>query len=404
MSPQQATGPDAARTPTPAQRHTPVLLQRCLDLLAPAVEHSGQGAVLIDATLGMGGHTEAALERFEHLRVVGIDRDPQAIELASQRLARFGPRFVAVHTTYDHIDRVARRYGVPEDQAGPGRGPGTVDAILMDLGVSSLQLDEAGRGFSYARPAPLDMRMDQDSGATAQELLETAGQAELTRILRTYGEERFAPRIAAALVRRREEGQAVSTTAELAELVRQAVPAAARRSGGHPAKRTFQALRIAVNSELDVLQRAVPRALDALCVGGRLVVESYQSLEDRIVKQALVSGATARAPQDLPLVPEADQPYLELLTHGAIKADAQEIEHNPRSASVRLRAAVRTRDARQAPATTADPQGAVPAGRSGRSRGSRSPRQDSPRASRRSAQRSQQQTSRHTRPRGGAHR
>ena len=329
-------------------RHEPVLLERCLDLLAPAIEGVVSSTsttaparpVMIDCTLGMGGHTEAALERFTTLTVVGIDRDPEAIALASARLARFGDRFIAVQATYDAVGRVAREHSV--------RAEGTVDAVLMDLGVSSLQLDEASRGFSYARPAPLDMRMDQSSGMTAQDLLESADAAELTRILRTYGEERFASRIAAAIVRRRESGQPVTSTQDLAELVRQSVPAAARRNGGHPAKRTFQALRIAVNAELDVLERAVPRALNSLRVGGRLVVESYQSLEDRIVKRALRHGAVSRAPQDLPVVPEADRPYLELLTSGAEKADARELDHNPRSAPVRLRAAARIRPVDQA--------------------------------------------------------
>ena len=358
----QATAADAVG------RHEPVLLERCLDLLAPAIEGEVSSTsttaparpVMIDCTLGMGGHTEAALERFTTLKVVGIDRDPEAIALASARLARFGDRFVAVQATYDAVSRVAREHSV--------RAEGTVDAVLMDLGVSSLQLDEASRGFSYARPAPLDMRMDQSSGMTAQDLLESADAAELTRILRTYGEERFASRIAAAIVRRRESGQPVTSTQDLAELVRQSVPAAARRNGGHPAKRTFQALRIAVNAELDVLERAVPRALNSLRVGGRLVVESYQSLEDRIVKRALAHGATSRAPQDLPVVPEADRPYLELITNGAEKADARELDHNPRSAPVRLRAAVRLRPADQAPS----PQAPVPAGGRGREPGHRS--------------------------------
>ena len=345
-------------------RHEPVLLQRCLDLLAPAIEGAARSTaakpVMIDCTLGLGGHTEAALERFPTLKVVGIDRDPEAIALASARLERFGDRFTAVRDTYDAVNRVAREHSANSD--------GTVDAVLMDLGVSSLQLDEASRGFSYARPAPLDMRMDQGSGMTAQDLLEHADAAELTRILRTYGEERFASRIAAAIVRRRESGEPVASTQDLAELVRQSVPAPARRSGGHPAKRTFQALRIAVNAELDVLERAVPRALNSLRVGGRLVVESYQSLEDRIVKRALAHGATSRAPQDLPVVPEADRPYLELLTNGAEKADARELDHNPRSAPVRLRAAVRRRPADQAPS----PEASAPAGGRGRDPGHRS--------------------------------
>ncbi|WP_167146153.1 16S rRNA (cytosine(1402)-N(4))-methyltransferase RsmH [Actinomyces sp. ZJ308] len=362
------TSPQAQATADAAGRHEPVLLQRCLDLLAPAIEGAADQTsarpVMIDCTLGMGGHTEAALERFPALSVVGIDRDPEAIALASARLERFADRFVAVQTTYDAVDRVAREYSV--------RAEGTVDAVLMDLGVSSLQLDEASRGFSYARPAPLDMRMDQGSGTTAQDLLETAGAAEITHILRTYGEERFASRIASAIVRRREAGKPVASTQELAELVRQAVPAPARRSGGHPAKRTFQALRIAVNAELDVLERAVPRALNSLRVGGRLVVESYQSLEDRIVKRSLSRGATARAPRDLPVVPEADRPYLELLTSGAEKADARELDHNPRSAPVRLRAAVRIRPADQAPVPESPPAPAAERSRSpGRKAGHR---------------------------------
>ena len=266
----QASAADAAG------RHEPVLLERCLDLLAPAIEGAVSSTsstapaqpVMIDCTLGMGGHTEAALERFTTLKVVGIDRDPEAIALASARLARFGNRFIAVQATYDAVGRVAREHSV--------RAEGTVDAVLMDLGVSSLQLDEASRGFSYARPAPLDMRMDQSSGMTAQDLLESADAAELTRILRTYGEERFASRIAAAIVRRRESGQPVTSTQDLAELVRQSVPAAARRNGGHPAKRTFQALRIAVNAELDVLERTVPGGQRSHCT----IVHPHQSSYD----------------------------------------------------------------------------------------------------------------------------
>lgn len=329
----------------PAQRHTPVLLERCLDLLAPALESSPSeaGPVLVDCTLGMGGHAEAALQRFDSLTVIGIDRDPEAIALASQRLAPFGNRFKAVHTTYDDVLKIAAEHA----QADMG---GLVDGVLMDLGVSSLQLDEAPRGFSYARPAPLDMRMDQGQGRSAAELLATATAEEITRVLRDYGEERFAPRIAAAIVRRREAGCPVLTTDALVEVVRESVPAAARRTGGNPAKRTFQALRVAVNTELDVLARALPRALDALRVGGRLVVESYQSLEDRMVKSELVRGSRPRGPQDLPVVPEADRPYLELLVHGAERADEAEMARNPRSAPVRLRAAVRTRPAAQAPA------------------------------------------------------
>jgi 16S rRNA (cytosine1402-N4)-methyltransferase len=313
-----------------AALHTPVLAARCLDLLAPAV--GAPGAVLVDATLGMGGHSEAALERFPDLRVVGIDRDPQAIDLAGARLARFGDRFTAVRTTYDHVDEVAADHG----------DGGHVQGVLMDLGVSSLQLDDADRGFSYAHDAPLDMRMDQTSGPSAAELLAEADERELSRILRRYGEERFAARIAAAIVRRRAEAP-LTRTGELVDIVRENIPQAARRTGGNPAKRTFQALRIAVNGELEVLERALPRAVEALAVGGRIVVESYHSLEDRAVKTVLARGATSSAPPDLPVEPETHRPYLRLLTRGAEEADVDERARNPRAASVRLRAAERLR-------------------------------------------------------------
>ena len=330
-----------------ARLHAPVLPDRCLDLLAPAL--AGPGAperpVLIDCTLGMGGHARAALERFEDLTLIGIDRDPEAIALASSRLARYGERFRAVRATYDRVDAVAR-----EAAEASGRRDGVVDAVLMDLGVSSLQLDRAERGFSYARSAPLDMRMDQSGGRTAQDLLDTAEERELTRILRAYGEERFASRIAAGIVRRREAGDPVRSTDALADLVRGCVPAAARRTGGHPAKRTFQALRVAVNTELELLERAVPRALNSVRVGGRVVIESYQSLEDRIVKRAFAAGASPSAPQGLPVVPQDALPYIELATRGAVRADDDEVAANPRSASVRLRAATRIRPAREAPA------------------------------------------------------
>ena len=300
------------------ERHVPVLLSECLDMLAPAI--GAPGAVLVDATLGMGGHTEGALERFEDLTVIGIDRDPQAIALASDRL---------VHATYDHIDRVI------EEQCGLGS---RVDGILMDLGVSSLQLDEADRGFAYSKDAPLDMRMDPTTGPSAADLLASASEGEIVRILRTYGEERFAPRIARLIVRRRDEAP-ITRTGELVDIVRSAIPAPARRSGGNPAKRTFQALRVAVNDELTILERALPRALASLRVGGRLVVEAYQSLEDRIVKDVLRRGATSAAPPGLPIVPDEMAPSLRLLTKGANRADQAEQEHNPRSASVRLRGA-----------------------------------------------------------------
>lgn len=310
----------------PSSLHIPVLLDACLDMLAPALDRPG--AILVDATLGMGGHSEGVLERFPTARVVGIDRDPEAIRRASTRLERFGERFHAVHDTYDHIDQVVARYG----------HDGLADAILMDLGVSSLQLDEVERGFSYARDAPLDMRMDPTTGRSAVELLATVDVSELTRILRTYGEERFAPRIARRIVEERSR-EPIQRSSQLVDIVRACVPAATRRTGGNPAKRTFQALRIAVNDELRILEDAVPRALSALRVGGRLVVESYQSLEDRIVKEIFRDGAQSTAPAALPFIPDDMSARLTLLTRGAGRADANEIAHNPRSASVRLRGA-----------------------------------------------------------------
>ncbi|GAA4717486.1 16S rRNA (cytosine1402-N4)-methyltransferase [Promicromonospora umidemergens] len=312
-----------------ADRHLPVLLQRCVDLLAPALTEPG--SVLVDCTLGMGGHTQAVLEQIPTARVIGIDRDPQALALAGERLARFGDRFTPVHAVYDEI------VSVVDEHAG-----GAAQGVLMDLGVSSLQLDEAERGFAYAQDAPLDMRMDSTQDLTAADVLNTYDERALARILREYGEERFASRIAKNIVRRRAERE-WDRSGELVDLLRASIPAATRKTGGHPAKRTFQALRIEVNGELEVLERAVPAAIEALAVGGRIVVESYQSLEDRIVKRAIAQGTTSSAPAGLPVEPETHKPYLEPLTRGAEEADAEELERNPRSASVRLRAARRLR-------------------------------------------------------------
>ncbi|NCT92080.1 16S rRNA (cytosine(1402)-N(4))-methyltransferase RsmH [Cellulomonas sp. APG4] len=311
------------------ERHVPVLLGRCLDLLAPAL--TGPDAVVVDATLGMGGHSEALLQRFATLRVVGLDRDPEAIALASRRLADFGERFMAVHAVYDQIhDVVNRVVGRP------------VEGVLMDLGVSSLQLDEPERGFSYAQDAPLDMRMDPTTGPTAAEVLNSYPEDRLVRVLRQFGEERFAPRIARSVVAARARAP-LARTGELVEIVRAAIPAAARATGGNPAKRTFQALRIEVNGELAALEAALPAALESIAVGGRIVVMAYQSLEDRMVKRALARGATSSAPPDMPVEPASHRPYLALLTRGAERAAADEQALNPRSASVRLRAAERLR-------------------------------------------------------------
>jgi 16S rRNA (cytosine1402-N4)-methyltransferase len=317
---------------TPA--HVPVLLDRVVALLTPALEHDG--AVLVDATLGLGGHSEAVLGRLSLARVVGIDRDPEALRLAGERLAPFGDRFTGVHATYDAIPDVLA-----------GLGLAHADAVLFDLGVSSMQLDLAERGFAYREDAPLDMRMDPTTGPTAADVLNTYTHAELTRVLREYGEERFASRIASAVVRERET-EPFSTSARLVALLYDAIPAPARRTGGHPAKRTFQALRMEVNDELGVLRRAIPAAIDVLAVGGRVVVESYQSLEDRLVKQAFSAVTRVDVPPDLPFVPADREPALRLVTRGAEQADADEIAHNPRAASVRLRALERIRPSRGA--------------------------------------------------------
>jgi 16S rRNA (cytosine1402-N4)-methyltransferase len=308
-------------------RHVPVLLERVLALFAPALwQHP---AVLVDATLGLGGHADALLCAHPQLTLVGLDRDLNAIELSRERLARHGERVRLVHAVYDEMPEALDELGYRE-----------VDGVLFDLGVSSMQLDEADRGFAYAKDAPLDMRMDQTTGITAADVLNTYDVPDLVRILREYGEERFANRIAKAVAAERAR-EPFSTSERLVRLLYNAVPAASRRTGGHPAKRTFQALRIEVNGELDVLRRALPAALSALRVGGRIVVESYQSLEDRLVKRALAELATSKTPAGLPMELPGCGPELRLLTRGAEQADEDENEHNPRSASVRLRAAER---------------------------------------------------------------
>ncbi|MFT2705922.1 16S rRNA (cytosine(1402)-N(4))-methyltransferase RsmH [Clavibacter zhangzhiyongii] len=308
--------------------HTPVLLERCLELLAPALQ--GEGAVLVDATLGMAGHSEAFLDALPGLRLVGLDRDPDALAIAGERLARFGDRVHLVHTVYDGIGR-----------ALDGLGIGEVQGIFFDLGVSSLQLDRVERGFSYSQDAPLDMRMDGTAGLTAAQVVAEYDEMELRRIFYDYGEEKLAPRYASRIVQAREV-EPITTSARLVEIIQQATPAAVQRAG-HPAKRVFQALRIEVNQELSVLARAMPAAIDRLAVGGRVVVESYQSLEDRIVKRELRARSTSTAPVGLPVELPEHRPELKLLVRGAELADQDEIAQNPRAASVRLRAAERAR-------------------------------------------------------------
>jgi 16S rRNA (cytosine1402-N4)-methyltransferase len=311
--------------------HIPVLLDRCVELLTPALTRQntdGEGAVLIDATLGAGGHAERFLTELPGLRLIGLDRDPDALWIAGERLAQFGDRVMLIRTRYDGIEAVLAETGYWTSQ---------VNGILFDLGVSSMQLDRTARGFSYAADAPLDMRMDPDAALTAAEVLNTYDEKTLARVLREFGEERFAGRIAAQIVRRR-ANRPFATTGELVELLYQAIPAPARRTGGHPAKRTFQALRIVVNGELDSLRDALPAALHALAPGGRIVVMAYQSLEDRIVKNQFAAAIASRTPPGLPVELPGYEPEFVALTRGAERAGPEEIELNPRSASVRLRA------------------------------------------------------------------
>jgi 16S rRNA (cytosine1402-N4)-methyltransferase len=309
--------------------HIPVMLTECVEALdaADAVEN----AVLVDCTLGLGGHSEALLARYPRARLLGLDRDPEALARAGARLAPFGERFEAVHAVYDELPDVLAARGIRR-----------VHGVLFDLGVSSMQLDLRERGFAYAYDAPLDMRMDQTAPLTAHEVVNTYSAHDLTRVLRDYGEERFAKRVAQAIVARRER-EPIERTGELAELVRESIPAATRRTGGHPAKRAFQGLRIEVNGELEVLGRAIPRAVDALAVGGRIAVLSYHSLEDRLVKRTFAAGAESTAPRGLPVAPPGTEPILRLLTRGAQEPTGDEVGANPRAASAKFRAAERVR-------------------------------------------------------------
>ena len=314
----------------PAARHVPVMVDRVVALFAPVLDRPG--SVLVDATLGLGGHAEAVLRECPEAHVVGLDRDAEALSMARTRLDDFAERVTLVHAVFDQLGDVL---------SGLRHGP--VEGVLFDLGVSSLQIDVQVRGFAYAEDAPLDMRMDAAIGQTAADILNSYSATELARILRAYGEERFARRIADSIVRERARAP-FETSGRLVELIRDSIPAPARRTGGHPAKRTFQALRIEVNDELAVLRRALPAAIDRLAVGGRLVVMSYHSLEDRLAKQAIRSGTRANVPEDLPVVPADREPQLRDLLRGAERASDTGIEANPRAASVRLRAAERIRE------------------------------------------------------------
>ena len=305
--------------------HQPVMLERCVTLLTPSIERSAN-PIVVDATLGLGGHSEALLNRFPNLRIVGLDRDPSAISQATNRLEKFGSRFTVVHAVYDQMPEVLKSLGIDG-----------VEGILFDLGVSSMQLDQAERGFSYAHTAPLDMRMDQTSGMTAGDVLNEYSKGELIRILKEYGEERFASRIVDNIIKARATGS-LRTTTDLAELIKASIPAPARRFGGNPAKRTFQAIRIEVNQELAVLQRALPRALDSVKVGGRVVVMSFQSLEDKIVKSVFAEASESKSPQGLPVELDHLKAKFQLVFRGSETASEAEIAENSRAQSVRLRA------------------------------------------------------------------
>jgi 16S rRNA (cytosine1402-N4)-methyltransferase len=307
------------------QEHISVMRDTCVDLLTPAINKS-ETPVVVDATLGLGGHSEALLESNPKLVLIGIDRDLDAIVKAKNRLAKYENRVKLNHAIFDEITDVVKSFGFNK-----------VDGILFDLGVSSMQLDQSDRGFSYSQDAPLDMRMDRSTGITASEIINTYAPGDLVRILRAYGEEKFATRIVENIVKERAKAP-LNSTAQLATLVKESIPAATRRTGGNPAKRTFQALRIETNDELGAVNRAIPQALELLKVGGRLVVMSFQSLEDRIVKEIFAQATTSGTPRDLPIdLPEFAAKFA-LVVRGSVLPSEAEIAANSRAQSVRLRA------------------------------------------------------------------
>ncbi len=324
------TGDEAATS----FRHQPVMVDQIVELFTPVPP-----GWVVDATVGGAGHAAALLARHAHLRVLGLDQDADALAAAAERLRPFGDRALLHRARFDSLDDIVQQLGTTP-----------VSGVLFDLGVSSPQLDRAGRGFSYRHDAPLDMRMDQRQVRTAAEVVNETDERELAGILRAYGDERFARRIAKAIVAARP----VTTTGQLAELVREAIPAPARRTGGHPAKRTFQAIRIAVNAELDVLAPAIDAGIAALQPGGRCVVLSYHSGEDRIVKARLRHAATGgwTGPAHLP-PPSGVHPTVRLLKAGSWTPPAAETIANPRASSARLRAAEKL--AVPAPEPEADP-------------------------------------------------
>jgi 16S rRNA (cytosine1402-N4)-methyltransferase len=306
-------------------KHVPVALDRCIELLAPAFADKSK-PIVIDCTLGLGGHASAMLAKFSNLHLIGIDRDLTALAIAKTVLSPYSDRINLMHGTYDEIETILAELNIS-----------SADGILFDLGVSSMQLDEADRGFSYSQEAPLDMRMDQSAALTAEVVLNTYSHGQLAKLLQRYGEEKFASKIAENIIKARTAGT-LKSTKDLAELVKNSIPAPARRTGGNPAKRTFQALRIEVNQELAVLERAIPAALKVLNVGGRMVVMSYQSLEDRIVKSFFADATQGTTPLGLPVDLPNSAAKFKLLLNGSEAAELTEQEINPRSQSMRLRA------------------------------------------------------------------
>jgi len=306
--------------------HEPVLLREAVDLLAPRA-----GGTVVDATLGSGGHAEALLEALgPEGRLLGIDRDPVALEAASRRLARFGDRFTALRGNHDDLVELLR-----------GAGAFVVDGILFDLGLSSMQLDDPSRGFSFLADGPLDMRMDPDSPLTAARFLADCSEDELQRVLRTYGEERMARAIARAVVRARAR-EPIERTGQLAAIVERVLGPGARRFRIHPATRTFQALRIAVNGEVQGLNLVVAGAVSILRRGGRVAAISYHSLEDREIKRSF-RGLAERCtcPRELPVCGCGRENLLRVLTRKAVRPGPEELADNPRSRSAKLRAAER---------------------------------------------------------------
>ncbi|MEA2509620.1 MAG: rRNA (cytosine1402-N4)-methyltransferase [Actinomycetota bacterium] len=304
--------------------HRPVLADKVVELLLPALEHGG---VVIDATLGRGGHASLVLAAAPRAELVGIDRDPVAVAASESYLEPFRDRFRLVRDDFENLSSVLERLGIA-----------SIRGVVLDLGVSSPQLDDANRGFSFRNPGPLDMRMDPSQPLSAATVVNTYAQKDLERVIRRNSEERFARRIAQTIVDRRP----ISNTAALADIVTRAIPAPARRTGPHPARRTFQAIRMEVNHELDALTRVLPQCVDALEPQGRMVVLSYHSLEDRIVKRYFTQEANGcTCPPDLPVCSCGAEARLRILTRRPLRASEDEIDGNPRASAGKLRAAER---------------------------------------------------------------